>query len=234
MKRVILFSGRMGSGKNQLAQYIMSELVSRGKYVTTDLYAKNVKIWAKSDFKELSEYLNCLADALKNESEKIKGNHNSYGLVGDGITNGLNAVIEKLKICDDNWFENKTNITRILLQTYGTQIFRKRIDDMYWIKQLKNRIEMSNSEYILITDTRFPNEIDYIAESSEYETYSIRINRNIDRTGKEHQHISETALDNYNEFSYIVDNDKSLENLKVVASTIIDDLEKEDSYGSEC
>jgi hypothetical protein len=151
-------------------------------------------------------------------------NRQSYGLPNDGVMDNLLNLVNKLTITDENWFEKKTDITRTLLQIYGTQIFRGRVDDLFWIKQTKKRIEKADADVVLITDVRFPNEIDYIVKSDDYDAYSIRINRKLDRVGKEHEHDSETALDYYEEFSYMIDNNSTLENLKESAFGLVDDI----------
>jgi hypothetical protein len=225
MKKVFLFSGKISSGKNQLAEYVGEIYSSKGKKVISDLFAADLKEWSKQDFKGLTEVLDNLRGQFQNEIYKLISNRHAYGLADDGITDNLFKLVNKLHISDDNWFENKTDITRTLLQIYGTQIFRNRVDDMYWIKRTKDRIIKYDADIILITDVRFPNEIDYIADSDLYETYSVRINRAMVRTGKEHEHISETSLDSYNEFSYVIDNNSGLSELKETAFGLVEDVE---------
>jgi len=124
--------------------------------------------------------------------------------------------LEELITKDENWYENKNPITRILLQTYGTEIFRKRVDQNWWVKQLKNRVLQSNSDIILITDVRFPNEIECFKKDipKDFTVTTIRINRNLNREASFNEHESENALDNYNEFDYVIDNNGTLEDLK--------------------
>ena len=70
----------------------------------------------------------------------------------------------------------------------------------------------SGSNWI-ITDVRFPNELEAI---KKHNGITIRINRGlIERTGKmiqEPEHISETALDNA-KFDYVIENDGTIEEL---------------------
>jgi len=228
MKKVLLLSGKMMSGKNQFADFLKEIYNTKGLKVVSDLFAADLKEWSKNDFKPLADVLNTIGQQLISHVESIKNNRKSYGLPDDGVSDTMISTVKKLYLSDENFFENKTDISRSLLQIYGTQIFRNRVDDLYWIKRTKERIEKINADIVLITDVRFPNEIDFISNSESYKPYAIRINRTLNRSGKEHEHISETALDDYKEFAYIVENNSSLSDLKETAYGIIEDIEKEE------
>lgn len=227
MKKVLLFSGRMQSGKNQFAEYVSEICKEKGLKVVSDLFAADLKEWSKQDFKGLSDILNSLHTQFQNEIYKLISNRQSYGISSDGVMENLFKLVGKLNISDENWFENKTDITRALLQIYGTQIFRNRVDNDFWIKRTKERIINNDADIVIITDVRFPNEVDFMS-SDKYDTYTVRINRPIDRTGQQHEHISETALDDYTDWDYIIDNDKELYDLKECACGLVDDIVKEE------
>lgn len=227
MKKVILISGKIHCGKNQFADYLGKEFKNKGLKVSEDLFAKTLKDNCKEDFRKLT-------NVLDNISEEIKA---TIGLFVDqrqvmlnpSILNNINKSVDKLKIKDDNWYEDKTDITRNILQLYGTEIFRKRVDDNYWVKQVKDRCIASNSDIIIITDCRFPNEITEML-CDEYEITTIRIVRNINTQEQIASHDSETALDDWNEWNYIISNDDSLNELKNSAKTVCDDILKEENY----
>lgn len=209
MKKVILISGKMRSGKNQFAEYLRDYLQNFG-IVKTDLFAKGVKDGAKEDFKELQTYLNNFVDSLLSDEYDI----------------GDVKLIEKLKtlkISDDNWYEDKTEITRRLLQIYGTEIFRNRVDDDYWIKEVNYRLVNTNADYILLTDVRFINEIERL-DNTYYESITIRINRNNDLNNSVNEHPSEKELDFYDKFNYTIDNNGSLDDLRLQAIRIADEI----------
>ena len=74
----------------------------------------------------------------------------------------------------------------------------------------------------IISDTRFPNEIESV---KKHNGLTIRINRDsVLRTGKlfdTDNHESETALDDYQGFDYVIDNNGTIEELKEVVKDIL-------------
>lgn len=210
MKHIFLISGKLRSGKNQFADYVKEIAESKGMTVNTDLFAKSLKEWCNEDFRALTEYLNVILNLTIEELNNFKT------LIG---LRSLENTIQRLKDLitkDENWYEDKNPITRILLQTYGTEIFRKRVDQEWWVKQLKNRVLQSNSDITLITDVRFPNEIECFKKDipKDFTVTTIRINRNLNREAGFNEHESEKALDEYHEFDHIIDNNGTLEDLK--------------------
>ena len=115
---------------------------------------------------------------------------------------------------------------RKLLQLLGTEAGRQIIHPNIWVNALfadykgkylsatddmKNPVEMCFPNWI-ITDVRFPNEVQAIKDRGGI---VIRVNRH-DENGMPHKtlnnHSSETALDNYN-FDYVIENEGSIEEL---------------------
>ena len=219
MKNVILISGKMRSGKNQFAEYLNTQLLSYGKSIRTDLFASGLKKGCSEDFAYMTKQIN-------EHIEKIKSYINDEGLNSfDEVTKLLNDLTVTK---EDNWYEDKTLITRLLLQTYGTQIFRDRVDKNYWVNQVIDRVFNSNEEYTIVTDTRFENEIIWVKQRCDsHNSYlrepvnviSIRINRNFEENALL-QHDSETGLDNYKKWDYRVDNNGTLEDLNAIAKSI--------------
>lgn len=221
MKKVLLISGKIHCGKNQFAEYVVDILKQRGFKVSTDLFARSLKDGCKEDFRKLVEVLDNISDEIKRKIYTfIDGReYMKYpSQVGD-----IDDTINKLKIKDENWYEDKTDITRNILQLYGTEIFRKRVDNDWWVNQVKNRAIDSDDDFIVVTDCRFPNEITKMF-CDEYETYVIRITRNINTQEQIANHDSETSLDNWKEWNYIVENNGTLEDLKESAKVIVNDL----------
>lgn len=208
MKTVILISGKMQSGKNVVGSIIEKEIKYINKTSKHLFFAKPLKDACKNDFQKVKEYFNSFVSDI---IEK-------YNYV---VPNELFKDINKLLIEDENFYENKTELTRILLQIYGTEIFRNRVDENYWVDKLSNEIKNGKDDYYIITDVRFPNEIDYLKQSlvSDYQRYkivTIRVERPLERNNIIHEHPSESALDSYN-FDYIINNSKSIDELELNA-----------------
>ena len=154
---------------------------------------------------------------------------------------------EEVKI---NWqTAYKTVYTpRLLLQHIGTELFRNQIIDGIWVNALmseykpKEELVGTTPENIqwgevypnwIITDTRFPNELQAVKDKGGI---NIRVNRPKERelilrnatsiidTRKtlEPEHKSETALDNA-EFDYVILNNGTIEDLVNECRNIIKD-----------
>lgn len=226
MKKVILISGKARSGKNQFAEYLQKELEYYGLKVSQDLFAKTLKDWCKEDFKGLVYILESFAEQIKAKIALFTDTREH--MLNPNIIQELENNIDRIKIKDYNWYEDKTPITRTLLQAYGTDIFRKRVDDNWWVQQMKKRVLTTDSDVIIITDARFPNEITDMIDNN-YEIITIRIKRTINTTEQMNLHPSETSLDNWKEWNYIIENNGSLEDLKKSAKTVSQDLNENEN-----
>ena len=133
-------------------------------------------------------------------------------------------------------FFNKTvkMTPRLMLQLLGTEAGREIIHPDIWVNSLfsdyrkkdiwfdpivvgTSGIRKSNW---IITDTRFPNEADRVKKEGGI---LIRINRE----GLQYDnHTSETALDNYEGFDYVVDNNGSLEDLETKIKNILNGINR--------
>jgi hypothetical protein len=104
-----------------------------------------------------------------------------------------------------DWNGEKDNAGRTLLQYVGTDIIRKKYPH-FWVDFIKSILIVFDGywDYVLIPDTRFPNEINGIKAEFGTNAISLRISRNnfeSPLTEAQQQHISETALDDY-KFNY--------------------------------
>jgi hypothetical protein len=207
VKNIILVSGKLQSGKNAFTDMLIEELKPTGKKLGFDFFSKSVKDQSKDIFKNLIDYLNSISEEYN---------------------------IPELKTEDENWYENKNKIARILLQTYGTNIFRDMIDENHWGKILKRRVCADRTEdFLFITDVRFKSEIETISDKTSfkhdrrtitpnYNILKIRINRNtFERTDDPiFTHDSELNLDDYSDWDMIVNNDSSLEDLRIKSKQV--------------
>jgi len=94
---------------------------------------------------------------------------------------------------------------RKLLQLLGTECGRQIIHPNIWVNALF--ADYTPLTYWLVTDVRFHNECQAIKNRGGI---VIKINRDFDVVDN---HSSETALDNYNGFDFVVDNNGSIDDL---------------------
>jgi hypothetical protein len=105
---------------------------------------------------------------------------------------------------------------RALLQWYGSE-YRRADDDMYWIRQLEQTIELEKPTIAILSDLRFPNEMEWTLKYGE----AVRVDRN---SLPPATHISETALEDSTDWSLILENNGTLEEFKEGAVTAFDEL----------
>lgn len=214
-KNVILISGQMRSGKNQFATFLKQELINRKETVCEDAFASILKQWCKEDLLPIIEYLNSFVEDFFVEFGR------------EDFPSDVFERIKKLQISTDDWYDKKTELTRLMLQIYGTNIFRNRVDNDFWVKKMAEKIWSCKEKYIIITDVRFPNEIDELKNSlmnsrkkellgfvSGFKFHKIRINRNTDQEQYNVEHVSETAMDMYKNWDWVINNNGTLEDLK--------------------
>ena len=96
---------------------------------------------------------------------------------------------------------------RTLQQKIGTEAFRNNVNPDTWVLALFSDFSSVDAEsQWIITDVRFPNEVEYI---KKYGGVIIRIeNDNLDNSDT---HYSETALDNYKDWDFVIKNNGTLD-----------------------
>jgi rhodanese-related sulfurtransferase len=104
----------------------------------------------------------------------------------------------------------------------GTEACRHGIADNIWIAALEKRIQ--GYENVVISDVRFPNEIDFVRSAGGV---IIRVKRGEDPTPEKLAtlHVSETAWNSY-EPDYTVTNDGTIDELKEKIKLTLTNAEK--------
>ena len=131
----------------------------------------------------------------------------------------------------DPWWANRLSIPQLtprwILQNWGTEVLRRNFHDDIWIASVENKLRQSNDN-IVITDCRFPNEIEAIRKLNgkiiwivrgrlpQWFEFALLANRG-DVEAQEYLeenkiHASETAWIGTH-FDYIIDNNSSIESL---------------------
>ena len=107
------------------------------------------------------------------------------------------------------WDGSENTKPRELLQQLGIELIKNKIDNKLLINRILQDIEVFSYFYdiIVISDARLVDEIESIKERYN-DSICIRVNRDEDNklTLNEKNHITETGLNNYNNFDYIIDN----------------------------
>lgn len=115
------------------------------------------------------------------------------------------------------WDGNEETKPRDLLQSLGTEIRNTYNKPLFFINRIIEDIDILSNYFdaFVITDARTENELTIIKDNYE-KVITIRINRNVDNglTIEQKNNYTETALDNYNNYDYIIENNSSIEDLK--------------------
>ena len=170
---IIAISGRLGSGKDLVAEIIKKR--------------SNLEFKQTAFAKKLKEIVALLA-SVPYETTLTQEGKNIY-----------------IKEYDKTIGE--------MLQLVGTNAMRDNFDKNVWINACMLEMKNIPGNYV-ITDCRFDNEADAIKNAGGI---VIRVNRPInpvaEASGRDLTHASETGLDNYSGFDYIINNTGTLEDL---------------------
>ena len=145
--------------------------------------------------------------------------HFKVGLVGKG------------KATHEEVFETKPPHVRHMLQQEGTELGRNVYGEDIWVDTLVEWVRVLNETWgqthFIIPDVRFPNEVEGIQRRGGKVIRVTAPERNLNAPyGEEaRSHISETALDTYNMFDYVLFNDiKDVATVPSQISLIFEDM----------
>ena len=132
-----------------------------------------------------------------------------------------------------DWDGSEETKPRELLQKFGTEIIREKLNmPLFHIDRLTEDINVLSAYFdtFIIDDVRFPLEIEELTKRFK-DVVVISVERDINTlTDEERKHITEVALDNYNEYDYVIDNNSSLEDLKKKIEIIVREVEKNEVH----
>lgn len=137
-------------------------------------------------------------------------------------------------------FGEKDESTRKRLQELGTEIGRDKFGDDIWIKTLAIWMHIYQERGIkrfLITDIRFQNEAEFIkkiggniikidAPDRNLERLTQETGGDIEKIKKLSNHSSETFIDTYTDYDYLLDNSKNNKNILEDVKKIINNFNK--------
>ena len=121
------------------------------------------------------------------------------------------------------WDGSEESKPRELLQNLGVELIKTHIDENMLVNRIIEDIKVYSYFFdnIVITDARFPNEIESIKNNFD-NVISIRINRNeTSLKGKEAIHSTEVGMDNYNDYDYIINNNDDIKALELKVMEVV-------------
>ncbi|MBR6051517.1 MAG: hypothetical protein IKP68_10025 [Clostridia bacterium] len=128
------------------------------------------------------------------------------------------------------WDGNKDEAGRTLLQKVGTDGVRKR-NENFWVDFVIDIVSFFPKEwdYVIVADSRFPNELSRIGKRGFKYTY-VRVRRpnfKSPLTEEQQNHPSEIALDSVIP-DHVIVNDGTLEDLELKARELCEQITRED------
>ena len=199
---IISISGFIGSGKDTIADFLVSE------------YGFKRESFAGTLKDAVSVVFNWPRDML------------------EGLTPESRAWREQ----PDAWWSERLGMhvtPRMVLQQWGTEVIRSGFHDDMWVASLENRLRNS-SDNIVITDSRFPNELNAlknlnatlirVTRGPEPEWYDLALdNKEFMPAAWPEVHASEYSWVG-SQFDVVLDNNGSLDDLYVKVTDLVLDL----------
>jgi len=219
---ILGISGRKQSGKSTIGNFILSLYLAKlgycekiymdedGQLLISDILG-DTRYEGVFDIRKLVDTYNDprFIQAIHKLNSKVKIYNFADILKTDICINMLGLTYDQCYGTDDNknemtnivWNDKKLS-ARDVMQVVGTDIFRK-LDTNVWVRSTINKIIRDKPDLAVITDCRFPNEVDSIKQSGGK---VIRLTRNPFQS----DHLSETVLDkdnyDWSNFDYVVEN----------------------------
>lgn len=206
---LIGIAGKMGHGKTTLANVALGKFPNSTRVGFGDQVKEEIYTWLLSSEVNISKEL-----LWGTQEDKLRVVAIPFAYIG--------AEKKEYNLLDFGEYDKESHsflITiRSLLQWWGTD-YRRRQDNKYWVKAWLNKINPFGTT--LVDDVRFEDEAEFIRDLGGY---LIKVDRPdiISKSG----HASETALDNYPYFDFIISNDTSLEEYKQACAAILTKIEE--------
>lgn len=113
----------------------------------------------------------------------------NYGFKQIALADPIKRLVKDVFVLDDHTVYDRVArekpleqwngwTVRKLLQTIGTEMFRKTIDESIWVKSLWQRVAKDIQSDYVVTDVRFPNELEFLKDSAGEKFVSIKVTRN--------------------------------------------------------
>jgi len=125
-----------------------------------------------------------------------------------------------------NWDGREETKPRELLQQLGVELIKNQIDKNMLINRIKEDIKVYKYffDVIIISDARFESEIEEIKNENKNVVVIKIEGKENNLTEQQRSHMTETALDNYNKYDYVIENKTTKQKLKKQITKIMEEI----------
>jgi dephospho-CoA kinase len=207
-------SGKIGSGKDYFAEQVTRVLKKRGYSVSSNSFAAPLK-------EEATELFGSFYEAEHDIQLSLVTIASEFNIPQEQLEHLYSLVAEEIDANPSLNGYNRSEGVRQFLQYLGTDV-RRNQKQSYWVNKFYDSLD-KKSDFIFVTDTRFPNEADFVLEQDgtvvrievpeEIIEEQVKKRDGLRYSEKALSHPSETALDDYEFFSIVIGRDFSAEDL---------------------
>ncbi len=216
-KKIIGMCGKKGVGKNLVSELMVGiiqkhdpkkDWVSDGHH---GHYGHEVDVPKKVE-------LVAFAEPLKEFLINCVGLNRTWTYGSDKDKNNPTTVpwSNMPSVIRDKYPNKQGNMThREVMQVFGTDVMRDMWDVNVWVNTMLRRLDESSADYIIVTDTRFPNEIDALRSRGGL-IWLVDGPQRGDESAKNDKHSSEMLHTSDVKYDVIIKNehDTTLDGLK--------------------
>jgi hypothetical protein len=125
-----------------------------------------------------------------------------------------------------SWDGNEDTKPRSFLQNLGIDIIKNKIDDKFLINRIIEDIKVYSFFYdvIIISDARMVEEITDIKDNFNNVIVVKIVGKENSLTDEQKNHITEIALDNYEDYDFIINNTSDINNLSENLKKIVEEV----------
>lgn len=221
----VTVSGKIGAGKDTVAPLLLDLMEIPESERKQDSFARTLK----EEIDQVIELVIVAED--RNDVAELISVTQEISLAKAKVI--VDYIWDELKENSELNAYSRTKGIRSALQYWGTEVRREQ-DDNYWVNKTIRRVLLEACKGVssYITDSRFPNEADAVREaggltirllvSPEEQERRISSRDGLKISEDARNHVSETALDDYENFHIVVDTDEH--DAKAVAGIIREEI----------
>lgn len=205
MSELVGVSGVIGSGKDYLSTRLMEELRHQGFSVSDISFAYPLK----TELTTIIEFVRKELDNGVSVSQLEQDVTETFNLIPENTHQFVDYMLEEISsdVSLNGW--SRSHGVRASLQFLGTDIRRAQYDN-YWVDLFTAHAAEQTTDFLFVTDGRFPNEMDAVVDNGGY-TFRMDIPADVLEERRQKRdgfayteealnHISEKALDDYTRF----------------------------------